>query len=90
MIGPNTPLSLNPLYRLQWEPAQDCHVLLFPEGMIQLNPPAAEILKRCQANATLTSVVEDLQNTFPEASGLEADVQEFLVVAQDKGWVNLG
>ena len=33
-------------YRFQWEPAQDCHVLLYPEGMVKLNPAAAEILKR--------------------------------------------
>ena len=35
--------------RLQWEPAQDCHVLLYPEGMVKLNQSAGEILKRCDA-----------------------------------------
>ncbi len=24
--------ALNKLFRLQWEPAQDAHVLLYPEG----------------------------------------------------------
>ena len=33
-------------HRMQFEPAQDCHVLLYPEGMITLNPSAAEILQR--------------------------------------------
>ena len=32
--------SLGTMYRLQWEDAQQCHVLLFPEGMIKLNGPA--------------------------------------------------
>ena len=31
-------------FRLQWEPAQDCHVLLYPEGMVKLNGSAGEIM----------------------------------------------
>ncbi|MDE2371087.1 MAG: pyrroloquinoline quinone biosynthesis peptide chaperone PqqD, partial [Burkholderiales bacterium] len=34
-------------FRLQWEAAQDCHVLLYPEGMVKLNGSAGEIMKRC-------------------------------------------
>ena len=34
-------------FRLQWEPAQGCFVLLYPEGMVKLNQSAGEILKRC-------------------------------------------
>ncbi len=34
------------LYRFQWEAAQSGYVLLFPEGMVQLNGPAGEILRR--------------------------------------------
>jgi pyrroloquinoline quinone biosynthesis protein D len=33
-------------FRLQWEAAQNAHVLLYPEGMIKLNASAGEILKR--------------------------------------------
>ena len=33
-------------FRLQWEPAQNAYVLLYPEGMIKLNGSAGEILKR--------------------------------------------
>ena len=32
-------------FRLQWEPAQNAHVLLYPEGMVKLNGSAGEILK---------------------------------------------
>ncbi|HQE41111.1 MAG TPA: pyrroloquinoline quinone biosynthesis peptide chaperone PqqD, partial [Zoogloea sp.] len=35
------------LFRFQWEPAQQAHVLLYPEGMVKLNQSAGEILKRC-------------------------------------------
>ena len=31
-------------FRLQWEPVQNCHVLLYPEGMMKLNDSAGEIL----------------------------------------------
>ena len=30
--------------RLQWEPAQEAHVLLYPEGMVKLNGSAGAIL----------------------------------------------
>ena len=33
-------------FRLQFEPAQGCHVLLYPEGMIKLNDSASEILQQ--------------------------------------------
>ena len=32
MIGLETTVSLDKQFRLQWEEAQQCHVLLFPEG----------------------------------------------------------
>ena len=38
---------------LQWEPAQEAHVLLYPEGMVKLNGTAAAILTRCDGARTL-------------------------------------
>ena len=38
--------------RMQWEPAQDSYVLLYPEGMIKLYQGAGEILKRCAGERT--------------------------------------
>ena len=32
-------------HRFQWEKAQDCFVILFPEGMVKLNASSGEILK---------------------------------------------
>uniref|UniRef100_UPI000D68BAA2 pyrroloquinoline quinone biosynthesis peptide chaperone PqqD n=1 Tax=Pseudomonas aeruginosa TaxID=287 RepID=UPI000D68BAA2 len=29
-------------FRFQFEPAQDCHVLLYPAGMVKLNDSAGE------------------------------------------------
>jgi pyrroloquinoline quinone biosynthesis protein D len=78
--------ALGTMYRLQWEEAQQCHVLLFPEGMIKLNGPAAEILKRCDGKTSVAALVADLETTFGEAD-LRADVIEFLEQAHGRHWV---
>jgi pyrroloquinoline quinone biosynthesis protein D len=74
------------LYRLQWEEAQQAHVLLFPEGMVKLNASAGQILLRCDGTKSVAEIVADLENAFA-ATGLGADVEAFLKVATDKGWV---
>lgn len=75
-------------FRLQWEPAQKAHVLLYPEGMVKLNGSAGEILKRCDGALTLAEIVSDLESTFA-TSGLEKDVQAFMAMAIEKRWVEI-
>jgi len=57
-------------FRFQFEPAQQCHVLLYPEGMIKLNDSASEILKRVDGARTVGGIVADLQASFPTAEGI--------------------
>ena len=73
-------------FRLQWEPAQDCHVLLYPEGMVKLNQSAGEILKRCDGQRSLDDVVRDLEATF-NTQGLAKDVQAFVEIAVKQRWL---
>ncbi|MBS0445404.1 MAG: pyrroloquinoline quinone biosynthesis peptide chaperone PqqD [Proteobacteria bacterium] len=73
-------------FRLQWEPAQDCHVLLYPEGMVKLNGSAGEIMKRCDGEKDVAAIVADLEQTFA-ASGLEKDVLGFIGVAGKQRWL---
>ena len=40
--------ELAPTFRFQWEEAQNCWVILYPEGMVKLSPTAGEIMKRCE------------------------------------------
>lgn len=75
-------------FRLQWESAQNAHVLLYPEGMIKLNESAGEILKRCDGTRDIAAVVADLEQAFNQA-GLSRDVEAFLAIAQTNGWVQL-
>lgn len=78
--------ELRPGYRFQWEEAQNCHVILYPEGMVKLSASAGEILKRCDGTATVDSVIRKLQEAFPDAA-LEQDVYDFLEVAHEQGWI---
>jgi len=73
-------------FRLQWEPAQSCHVLLYPEGMVKLNQSAGEIMKRCDGERSVAAIVADLEKTF-SASGLEPDVLAFVEMAGKQRWL---
>ncbi|MEA3149301.1 MAG: pyrroloquinoline quinone biosynthesis protein [Gammaproteobacteria bacterium] len=75
-------------FRLQWEPAQGAHVLLYPEGMIKLNVSAGEILKRCDGQASIADITADLERSFA-TTGLGAEVVAFLSMAVDKRWVEI-
>jgi len=74
-------------YRFQWEEAQQCYVLLFPEGMVKLNGAAGEILKRVDGQRTVGDVVADLQQTFPDVPDIEADILSMLHLAIEKAWL---
>ncbi|HET8744155.1 MAG TPA: pyrroloquinoline quinone biosynthesis peptide chaperone PqqD [Ramlibacter sp.] len=77
-----------PGFRLQWEPAQQCHVLLYPEGMVKLNQSAGEILRRCDGASDVDAIVAQLEEAF-HATGLREDVLAFLAIAQQQRWVEL-
>ena len=47
---------LSPHYVFRWEASQDAHILLYPEGLIKLNPAAAEILKRCDGERNIAEM----------------------------------
>jgi pyrroloquinoline quinone biosynthesis protein D len=75
-------------FRLQWEAAQNAHVLLYPEGMIKLNQSAGEILKRCRGEMTVTEIVADLERAF-ETTGLSSDVMNLISMAAEKNWIEI-
>ncbi|WP_341886728.1 pyrroloquinoline quinone biosynthesis peptide chaperone PqqD [Variovorax sp. YR752] len=73
-------------FRLQWEPAQDCHVLLYPEGMVKLNGSAGEIMKRCDGQRSVGEIVTDLEAAF-KVQGLQGDVIAFVEMAAKQRWL---
>jgi pyrroloquinoline quinone biosynthesis protein D len=78
--------SMAKLFRLQWEEAQQAHVLLYPEGMVKLNGPAGEILKRVDGQKSIGDIAADLEQTFGEAD-LKKDVLAFMEIAHERGWI---
>src|SRR5450432_88527 len=74
--------------RLQWEAAQNAHVLLYPEGMIKLNGSAGEILKRCDGAASIADITADLERAFA-AANLSGDVIRFVTMAVEKKWLQI-
>jgi pyrroloquinoline quinone biosynthesis protein D len=86
----NTTLPAQPRlsrkFRLQYEPAQDRWVLLYPEGMVLLNPSAAEILKRCTGTASVDDIVDSLQSLF-NVQGIAPEVRNLLEEGQRRGWI---
>jgi pyrroloquinoline quinone biosynthesis protein D len=75
-------------FRLQWEAAQNAHVLLYPEGMIKLNTSAGEILKRCDGATMIADITSDLERAFA-TSDLSADVIRFVAFAVEKKWLQI-
>ena len=85
-MTPDSIPRIGPGFRLQWEAAQDCHVLLYPEGMVKLNGSAGHIMARCDGTKRIAEIVADLEAAF-NASGLERDVMGFIDIAAGKRWL---
>ncbi|MGC1460242.1 MAG: pyrroloquinoline quinone biosynthesis peptide chaperone PqqD [Steroidobacteraceae bacterium] len=75
-------------FRLQWESAQNAHVLRYSEGMIRLNGSAGEIFKRCNGEATIAEIIADLEAAYA-TTGLSDAVTAFLVQALEKRWLRV-
>ena len=86
MIYDNQVFKISKLFRLQWEPAQKAHVLLYPEGMVKLNDSAGEIMSRIDGEKTLNQIILDIESRF-NTEGLKDDVVSFIEIALNQGWI---
>ena len=78
--------AVGPGFRLQWEPAQESHVLLYPEGMVKLSQSAGEIVKRCDGTRSVERIVAEIEAAFG-ATGLDGDVRAFVDLAGKQRWL---
>jgi pyrroloquinoline quinone biosynthesis protein D len=85
-IKPDQIIKFSSLHRLQWEEAQQKYVILYPEGMVELNQSSAEILKCCDGTRNLTQIVDALEQKFA-TTGLTNDISAFLDIALSHGWI---
>jgi pyrroloquinoline quinone biosynthesis protein D len=86
-LNPDLPIQFSRTHRLQWEEAQQKNVILYPEGMVELNQSSAEILKLCDGSRTLAQIVSELEEKFA-TQGLHNDINAFLEVALQNGWIH--
>ncbi|MAV36608.1 MAG: pyrroloquinoline quinone biosynthesis peptide chaperone PqqD [Planctomycetaceae bacterium] len=77
---------LSPHVRYRWDSLRRQHQLIFPEGMLILNPPSAAILTRCDGRP-LDALMEDLVTEFPSAKPHD-DVRDFLEEMTRRGFVH--
>ncbi|OED42255.1 pyrroloquinoline quinone biosynthesis protein PqqD [Chromatiales bacterium (ex Bugula neritina AB1)] len=75
-------------YRFQWEPAQNSHVLLYPEGMKVLSESAAAIIELINGEDSVEQIISTLESKFPDAD-LRQDVLDFLTTSAAEGWLNV-
>jgi pyrroloquinoline quinone biosynthesis protein D len=85
-LNPQLPIRFSNTHRLQWEDAQEKYVILYPEGMVELNQSSAEILKCCDGSRDLAHIISDLEDKFA-TTGLGNDITAFLKVALSNGWI---
>jgi pyrroloquinoline quinone biosynthesis protein D len=64
--------------RLQIDSASDKNVLLYPEGIVELNETAHEILSRCDGR-TLGEIIRELAKEYEvDSAALAPDVRDTL------------
>lgn len=80
--------SLSPLFRFQWEEAQQCHVVLYPEGMVKLSQSAGEIMKQVNGEASVNTIIQTLSDLF-DGADVSDDVVAFMTEAEKNGWIKL-
>jgi pyrroloquinoline quinone biosynthesis protein D len=59
--------------RLRYDDVREEHVLLIPEGVVRLNPSAAEVLELCDGERLLDDIVGALSARY-EGADLRDDV----------------
>lgn len=80
--------KLAPHYVFRWEDSQSAYILLYPEGLIKLNPSAGEILKRCDGQSRVSAIIAELRAAFPGPDAeIAKAVHAFISLARNKGWV---
>jgi pyrroloquinoline quinone biosynthesis protein D len=72
--------------RLRYDEVREEHLLLIPEGVVRLNPTAAEVLELCDGERSLDDIVGTLSARY-EGADLRADVDELVGAMAQRGLV---
>jgi pyrroloquinoline quinone biosynthesis protein D len=72
--------------RLRYDDVREEHVLLVPEGVVRLNPTAAEVLELCDGERSLDDIVGALSARY-DGADVRADVLELVDALTQRGLV---
>ncbi|WP_027084558.1 pyrroloquinoline quinone biosynthesis peptide chaperone PqqD [Cohnella panacarvi] len=74
--------------RLKYDKARQAELLLLPERVVELNEAAGAILRLCDGQRTIATIIGELEAKYGQ-TGLEDDIFEFLAAAAEKGWLEV-
>jgi len=72
--------------RVRYDEVRQEHVLLIPEGVVRLNPSAAEVLELCDGERSLDDIVGALAARY-EGADVRDDVLELVDAMAQRGLV---
>jgi pyrroloquinoline quinone biosynthesis protein D len=72
--------------RLHYDDVRSEHVLLIPEGVVRLNPTAAEVLDLCDGERSLDDIAGTLSARY-EGADVSDDVRELVDAMAQRGFV---
>ena len=72
--------------RLRYDEVREEHVLLIPEGVVRLNPSAAEVLELCDGERSLDDIVGALSARY-DGVDVRGDVLELVDAMAQRGLV---
>ena len=72
--------------RLRYDDVREEHQLLIPEGVVRLNPTAAEVLGLCDGKRSLDDIVGELSARY-DGADVREDVREMVDAMAQRGLV---
>jgi pyrroloquinoline quinone biosynthesis protein D len=72
--------------RLRYDEVREEHLLLIPEGVVRLNPTAAEVLGLCDGERSLDDIVGELSARY-DGADVREDVREMVDAMAQRGLV---
>jgi pyrroloquinoline quinone biosynthesis protein D len=73
--------------RLHYDDVRSEHVLLIPEGVVKLNPTAAEVLELCDGERSVDDIAGVLSARY-EGADVLGDVRELVEALVERGLVD--
>jgi pyrroloquinoline quinone biosynthesis protein D len=72
--------------RLRYDEVREEHLLLIPEGVVKLNPTAAEVLGLCDGERSVDDIAGELSARY-DGADVRDDVIELVDAMSQKGLV---